>query len=331
MPAAVNPEPNEQVTTHPAGPDPGAPARSLPHAPDGILVAMLAAPRPLTVALSTAALLALSACGGAGTTEETGSATAETESPAPTEPAETPDSEQTEDDDGEHESAPPEAPAGEEDQTGTEDGLGPSFDPESIHVLVNRNHPLDDWEPTDLVVPDVPANREGIQMRQEAAAALEELFDAALAEHPQLALTSGYRSFDYQVEVYSAAHRQQGTEGADEYHARPGYSEHQSGLAADLLSWAQPDCVLSRCFADTAEGQWLAQNAHEFGFIIRYPDGQEDITGFPYEPWHLRYLGRELAGEVHASGLTLEEFWDQPPVEDYPDEEPLSEQLDYTP
>ncbi|GAA1809419.1 M15 family metallopeptidase [Nesterenkonia flava] len=206
-----------------------------------------------------------------------------------------------------------------------------NLDPESISVLVNRSHPLHDWEPQDLVVPDVPANREGIALREEAADALEALFAEAQESYPNLALASGYRSYDYQVEVYSEAHRRLGTQGADVYHSRPGYSEHQSGLAADLLSWDHMDCILSECFSDTPEGRWLAENAHTYGFIIRYPRGQEDITGFPYEPWHLRYLGVESATAVHESGLTLEEFWDQPPVQDYPEEEPLPEQLNYTP
>ena len=104
--------------------------------------------------------------------------------------------------------------------------------------------------------------------------------------------------------------------------SRPGYSEHQTGLAADVISIENPDCMLGECFADTPEGQWVAENAHRFGFIIRYLEDMERITGYPYEPWHLRYVGVETATEVFELGLTLEEYWEQPAAPDYDDAEP---------
>lgn len=220
--------------------------------------------------------------------------------------------------------------AGEETDGGTAAGEeapgtaagGARFDPESVHVLVNRNHPLGEWEPQDLRRPEVPALRE-ITLRDEAATALEEMFDAAAEDGIGLSLTSGYRSYQYQIEVYAEAHERLGTEGADEYYARPGYSEHQSGLAADVHDPGREDCILSVCFAGTEAGQWVAEHAHEFGFIIRYPEGAEDVTGYQYEPWHLRYLGAETAREVADSGLTLEEHWGEDQAAEYPQDEPI--------
>ncbi|GAA1809430.1 M15 family metallopeptidase [Nesterenkonia flava] len=207
----------------------------------------------------------------------------------------------------------------------------PSWDPESIHVLVNRQNPFEpmDWEPEDLVVPDVPqyGPQEAMSLREEAADALEELFAAGVEEDMVLGFVSGYRSFDYQVQIYSARHAEVGTEDTDRYMSRPGYSEHQTGLAADVISIANPDCMLGECFADTPEGQWVAENAHTHGFIVRYLEDMEHITGYPYEPWHLRYVGVETATEVYEAGLTLEEYWDQPPAPDYEDPEPHPDHL----
>lgn len=195
----------------------------------------------------------------------------------------------------------------------------PSWDPDSIHVLVNPLNPLDppDHEPEDLTVPDVQAVREGQQLREEAAEALEELFAAAEAQGHQLTLTSAYRPFERQAQLYEERAAEWGQEAADEYTARPGHSEHQTGLAADVIAHDNPQCGLGECFAETPEGVWTAEHAAEFGFIIRYPEGAEDITGYSYEPWHLRYVGEETAEAVAEEDVTLEEFWDQPPASDY--------------
>lgn len=206
-----------------------------------------------------------------------------------------------------------------------------SWDPDSIHVLVNRQNPLDpvDYEPDDLVYPEVPfyGPEAAMQVRQEAAEALEELFAAGDAEGMHLGLVSAYRSFDYQRQIYAQRHAEVGTEATDLYMSRPGYSEHQTGLAADVISIANPDCMLGECFADTPEGQWVAENAHQHGFVIRYLEGMEDITGYPYEPWHLRYVGEETAAEVYEEGDTLEEYWYQEPAPDYDEAEPNPEHL----
>ncbi len=196
-----------------------------------------------------------------------------------------------------------------------------STNPESIHVLVNKATPLDpqDHEPADLETVEVTQDNGGQTMRQDAASALEDLFAAAEDDGLDLSLVSAYRAFDYQETVYDGYVEESGQEAADTFSARPGYSEHQTGLAADISFPGNADCLLRECFGETEEGQWLAGNAAEHGFIIRYPEGDAEVTGFDYEPWHLRYLGEETAEAVDASGLTLEEYWGRPAAPDYVD------------
>ena len=128
-----------------------------------------------------------------------------------------------------------------------------------------------------------------------------ELKQAALEEGLEISFMSGYRSYGEQYEVYSGWNKTYPDGEADRISARPGHSEHQLGLAIDVNS-------IEFSFADTPEGIWLAENCYKFGFIIRYKEGTESITGYMYEPWHIRYLGAELAEKVHKSGLTLEEY-----------------------
>lgn len=134
-----------------------------------------------------------------------------------------------------------------------------------------------------------------------AQAAMDEMIAAAAADGISLFVNSSFRSFEKQTTLYNNYVGRDGKEEADRYSARPGYSEHQSGLAFDLNS-------LEQSFGETREGIWLAQNCDRFGFIIRYPQDKEAVTGFMYEPWHVRYLGRETAEAVKASGLCLEEY-----------------------
>lgn len=135
----------------------------------------------------------------------------------------------------------------------------------------------------------------------DALNALSEMQSAAAADGITLYVVSGFRSYDTQAAIYSNYVSMDGKAEADRYSARPGHSEHQTGYAFDLND-------LNESFADTAEGKWLAANCNKYGFIIRYPKGKEDITGYMFEPWHVRYLGRETAEKVYNSGLTLEEY-----------------------
>lgn len=188
--------------------------------------------------------------------------------------------------------------------------------PEAYDVLVNKKRTLSkNYVPQDLVklteVPTVLSNPEINQLREAAYNALVELFNAAKEEKGyELYARSGYRSYGTQDSLYNSYVSSRGQAAADKYSARPGQSEHQTGLAMDITCEAM-NFSLDDTFGETDEGKWVAENAHRFGFIIRYQKGKEDITGYMYEPWHIRYLGTELAKEVYDSGLTLEEFFEQ--------------------
>lgn len=136
-----------------------------------------------------------------------------------------------------------------------------------------------------------------------ASAALAQMQMAAAADGIELFTVSGYRSYSYQETLYNNYVARDGKAAADRYSARPGYSEHQTGLAFDLNS-------LEESFGETREGIWLKEHCFEYGFIIRYPKEKEAETGYMYEPWHVRYLGKDVAKSVYESGLCLEEYLD---------------------
>ncbi len=138
-------------------------------------------------------------------------------------------------------------------------------------------------------------------LSSEVQSQLNIMFEAAKQDGINLFITSGFRSYNRQKELYNNYVKRDGKKAADTYSARPGHSEHQTGLAVDLNSTANS-------FANTPEAKWIAENSYKYGFIVRYPKGKEDITGYIYEPWHVRYLGVEKATEVFESGLCLEEF-----------------------
>ncbi|MBE6643244.1 MAG: D-alanyl-D-alanine carboxypeptidase family protein [Clostridia bacterium] len=140
----------------------------------------------------------------------------------------------------------------------------------------------------------------------EGAAQLNVMFAAAQTEGIYLKMQSGYRSYTDQYIIYNDYVARDGQAAADRYSARPGHSEHQTGLAFDLTTTYYNG--LWEGFADTPEGKWVAENCHKYGFIIRYPKEKEHITGYMYEPWHVRYIGVEKATAVYESGLCLEEY-----------------------
>ena len=135
----------------------------------------------------------------------------------------------------------------------------------------------------------------------EAKAALDKMFADAQKDGISLWIASGYRSYDRQNTIYNNYVAQDGQAAADRYSARPGHSEHQTGLAFDLNE-------LTEAFGSSKQGKWLAENCHKYGFIIRYPQNKEHITGYMYEPWHVRYLGVDVATAIYESGLCLEEY-----------------------
>ncbi len=135
----------------------------------------------------------------------------------------------------------------------------------------------------------------------ETNSAFKKMQSAAYADGINLWICSGYRSYSYQSQLYNSYAARDGYAKADTYSARPGHSEHQTGLAMDIN-------IAGDAFNNTPEAKWLAANCWKYGFIIRYPKGKQDITGYKYESWHCRYLGNELAKNVYNSGLTLEEY-----------------------
>lgn len=183
-----------------------------------------------------------------------------------------------------------------------------SFD--SINVIINKKHPLpQDFVPADMVKPNVTCMKDGIKLQKEAAEAIEEMFSAAQEAGYSLAIGSAYRSYDYQKNLYDNYVARDGEDAANRYSAKPGQSEHQTGLAADLAV-SSGYCYLKNCFKDTEEGEWLKENSYLYGFILRYPEEKEEITGYIFEPWHYRYIGKKEALKVFESGLTLEEYYD---------------------
>lgn len=155
-------------------------------------------------------------------------------------------------------------------------------------LIVNKTYPLPESYAPGCLSSDTDA-------------AFKKMAADAYAEGLTLWVQSGYRSYDLQKDLYNRYVSRDGQAAADTYSARPGHSEHQSGLAFDLNT-------IDDSFANTAEGQWVAQNCHKYGFIVRYPKGKEYLTGYQYEPWHLRYLGVDTATAVYESGLCLEEY-----------------------
>lgn len=179
----------------------------------------------------------------------------------------------------------------------------------SIWVLVNKQRPLKpkSYRPSKLTKPAVALAGRNVTLRREAAIALAKMAKAAKkSTHKTMTLVSAYRSYRYQKSLYAGYKRRHGKKYADTYSARAGYSEHQTGLAADIGQRGS-SCALRSCFGATKTGKWASKNAWKYGFILRYPKAQRATTGFAYEPWHFRYVGPELAKYMHVHKIsTLE-------------------------
>lgn len=188
---------------------------------------------------------------------------------------------------------------------------------DSLWLIVNKTRPIDlGYVPDGLrdvnVVKREDKSASELQLRDEAATALEAMFADAKKESIDLLMGSAYRSADLQATYYNSYVATYGQAEADKFSARPGTSEHQTGLSVDVAPVSR-NCYLEICFADTPEGMWVAEHAHEYGFIIRYPNDKTDITGYQFEPWHLRFVDTELAGELYRTGQTLEEYFNLVP------------------
>ncbi len=197
----------------------------------------------------------------------------------------------------------------------------PTLDPEqdprfldtnSILLCANKKHPLaQDYAPADLVTVDVPQKYGNAVMRKEAAEAMKKMFDAAKVDGVSLFIGTGFRDYAFQESIYNGYVSQSGQEYADTISSRPGYSDHQTGLCADL-GGPDEETYLEQSFINTPAGQWLYKHAYEYGFIMRYPNGKEDVTGYSYEPWHYRYVGVDVATDMYniSPELTFEEYFD---------------------
>lgn len=182
-------------------------------------------------------------------------------------------------------------------------------DATSIWVVVNKQRPLPaGYTPNDLTYVS------GEQVRSVAAGPLNNLIAAARKDGINLSILSAFRSYDYQKNLYNSYVSKDGVSEADRYSARPGHSEHQTGLAVDL---GNGQCDLQTCFGETPAGKWLQKHSYEYGFIIRYGKGQENLTSYQYEPWHLRYVGADLAYQLQTNSQTLEQFFGLEPATSY--------------
>ena len=178
-------------------------------------------------------------------------------------------------------------------------------DPKDIKVIVNKYHKLpNNYVPDDLEAISNKYNRGyNNKMRHDARIAFENMCENALKDGITIYSGSAYRSYDYQLNLYNRYVATNGFDNAETFSARAGYSEHQTGLATDIMN-ARIDYISK----NDKEYDWLVNNSYKYGFILRYPEGKEKITGYMYEEWHFRYLGIDLANELYKSGLTYDEF-----------------------
>ena len=186
-------------------------------------------------------------------------------------------------------------------------------DPASPWVVVNKHRPLSPaaYVPPDLVQPRVrlATSGEAALLNSTTAAAAEKMFAAASASGVVMTLASGYRSFNTQIGTYNKWVQAEGQAAADTASARPGHSEHQTGWSFDIGDGSGRDSF-TPAFANQPAAVWAKANAHVFGFVVRYPWMFHEITGYYYEPWHLRFVGVEAAGEMNTRGIaTLEEYF----------------------
>ena len=185
------------------------------------------------------------------------------------------------------------------------------IDPASVTVLVNKTHSLPaDYVPANLVTPYVLSISDVIQVSDLAADQLKAMVNAANESEVTLYLTSGYISYETQDDYFNDRAGMVGEAEANKVIAKAGYSEHQTGLAFDFSDNASGTATTT-AFAETAAGKWLIEHAWEYGFVMRYPEGKEAVTGYSYQPWHFRYLGIEVAKAMHeiAPDLTMEEYY----------------------
>ena len=182
----------------------------------------------------------------------------------------------------------------------------PSTNLNTNYLLVNKFNYLDNnYIPNNLELLDNSYAKSGIYLVKEAKDNIERLIDKAKNDGMNIRVISAYRSYSYQENLYNNYVKNDGVENADTYSARPGYSEHQTGLVVDVTR-AFDDF---NNFENTNEYNWMLENAHNYGFILRYPKDKEDVTTYSFEAWHYRYVGVELAQKIKPSNLTFDEYY----------------------
>ena len=173
-------------------------------------------------------------------------------------------------------------------------------------ILVNKHYYLtENYIPENLEEIDEKYSRAGMKLVNYAKSSFEKLSKEAKNNNMNIIAMSSYRSYEYQVNLYNRYVNEDGKEEADTYSGRPGHSEHQTGLAVDVYNVKETYTNFER----TKEFNWMQEHAHEYGFILRFPKGKENETGYQYESWHYRYVGEEIAKYIHDNNITLEEYY----------------------
>ena len=176
-----------------------------------------------------------------------------------------------------------------------------------IAMLVNKYHALNnEYKASDIVKTSSTYSYANNNLNSEAYEAFKNLADAAKEEGHTILILSSYRNYEYQDNLWKQRKQAFGTRKADEYAARAGSSEHETGYAIDVADFYDKN----DSFKDTESYQWMLTNAHKYGFILRYPEGKENITGYKFESWHYRYLGVDLATKVYNEGITFDEYYE---------------------
>ena len=177
------------------------------------------------------------------------------------------------------------------------------------NILVNKDNPLPRARIPNNLVDAESQYKDNILIDKEVKEAFNKLKKEALKYGYNIDIESGYRDYDYQEKIYNKLLEEKGFTYAVTRIAEPGKSEHQTGLAIDFCIYDNDKSYIEYDIKELEETKWVHKNAHRFGFILRYPEGKEDITKYSYEPWHLRYVGYPLSKTLYSKGITLEEYY----------------------
>lgn len=176
------------------------------------------------------------------------------------------------------------------------------------NILVNKDNPLSRANIPNNLVDAESKYKDNIKIDKKVKEEFDKLKKLALTKGYHIDIESGYRDYDYQEKIYNKLLEEKGFAYAITRIAEPGKSEHQTGLAIDFCVYRENNCYIEYDIKDFEETKWVHENAHKFGFILRYPEGKEDITKYSYEPWHIRYVG-DLASLLYKKKITLEEYY----------------------